>query len=198
MLRSQKNRTGKPLYLIYPGEHYASNDDCFIGTIVGSCIAVSVFDYSKKVGGLINFVVPGSIGTEGILHDDISRIGILNMEYMMADMVKLGCNRHFMKVKIFGAGAGYIENTNLKDISLPESNIRFVKEYFSLENIPIEKSDLGGNFRRKLYLSARDGAVYRQILKNNEDFSEFIKLEKEYVESEFRNRNRVGRIVLFD
>jgi len=196
MLRSQKNRTGKPLYLIYPGEHYASNEDCFIGTIVGSCLAVAVYDYSRKIGGLINFVVPGTIGTEGILHDDISRIGVVNMEYMMGDMIKLGGNRHFMKVKIFGAG--YTENSRLGQVSLPESNIRFVKEYFSLENIQIEKSDLGGNFRRKLYFSPSDGAVYRQILKNNEDFSEFIKLEKEYVESEFRNRNRVGRIVLFD
>ena len=40
--------------------------------------------------------------------------------------------------------------------------------------------------------------VYRQILKNNSEFSEFIQLEKEYVESEFRNRSRVGKIILFD
>ena len=196
MLRSQQNRTGKPLYLIYPGEHFASNENCYIGTIVGSCLAVSVFDYSRRVGGLINFVVPGTVGTEGVVHDEISRIGILNMEYLMADMIKLGCDRHFMKVKIFGAG--YTDNSNLGKISLPEHNIRFVKEYFELEKISVEKSDLGGNFRRKLYFSPVDGVVYRQILKNNEEYSEFIKLEKEYVENEFRNRNRVGKIVLFD
>lgn len=196
MLRSQQNRTGKPLYLIYPGEHFASNENCYIGTIVGSCLAVSVFDYSKRRGGLINFVVPGTAGTEGVVHEDISRIGILNMEYLMADMVKLGCDRHHMKVKIFGAG--YTDNSNFGKISLPENNIRFVKEYFELEKIQVEKSDLGGNFRRKLYFSPVDGVVYRQILKNNEEFSEFIMLEKEYVENEFRNRNRVGKIVLFD
>ncbi|HOP62917.1 MAG TPA: chemotaxis protein CheD [Spirochaetota bacterium] len=196
MLRSQQNRTGKPLYLIYPGEHFASNENCYIGTIVGSCLAVTVFDYFKRVGGLINFVVPGTVGTEGIVHDDISRIGVLNMELLMADMVKLGCDRHHMRVKIFGAG--YTDNSTLGKISLPENNIRFVKDYFEFEKIPVEKSDLGGNFRRKLYFSPADGAVYRQILKNNEEFSEFISLEKEYVENEFRNRNRVGKIVLFD
>jgi chemotaxis protein CheD len=196
MLRSQQNRTGKPLYLIYPGEHYASNENCYIGTIVGSCLAVSVFDYVKRRGGLINFVVPGTTGTEGILHDEISRIGILNMEYLMADMVKLGCDRHHMKAKIFGAG--YTDASGPVRLSLTENNIRFVKEYFELEKIPVEKSDLGGNFRRKLYFSPVDGVVYRQILKNNEEFSEFIQLEKEYVENEFRNRNRLGKIVLFD
>jgi len=196
MLRSQNNRTGKVLYLIYPGDHFVSNDDCYIGTIAGSCLVVCLFDYLKKIGGMINFVVPGTAVTDGILQDDISRIGILNMEYLMGDMVKLGCDRHHMKAKIFGAG--YTEDSKYGNTSLPENNIKFVKEYFSLENILIEKSDLGGNFRRKLYFSPRDGTVYRKILQNNEDFSEFIKLEKEYVEDEFRNRNKVGKIVLFD
>ena len=196
MLRSQNNRIGKSLYIIYPGDHYASNEDCYIGTIVGSCLVVCLYDYLKRVGGMINFVVPGTVGTLGILNDDISRIGILNMEYLMGDMVKLGCNRHNMKAKIFGAG--YTENAKLGQVSLPENNIKFVKEYFNLERINIEKTDLGGNFRRKLYFSSRDGIVYRKVLLNNEEFSEFITLEKEYVENEFRNRDKVGKILLFD
>ena len=196
MLRSQNNRTGKVLYLIYPGDHYASNEDCYIGTIVGSCLAVCLFDYLQKTGGMINFVVPGTDVTSDILQDDIFRIGILNMEYLMADMIKLGCDRHHMKVKIFGAG--YTGNQAYGKTSIPENNITFVKEYFALEKISIEKIDLGGNFRRKLYFSPSDGTVYRKILQNNEDFSEYIKLEKEYVEDEFKNRNKVGKILLFD
>jgi len=196
MLRSQNNRTGKVLHLLYPGDHFASNDDCFIGTIAGSCLVVCLFDSIKKTGGMINFVVPGTSVTEGIFQDDIFRIGILNMEYLMADMVKLGCDRHHMKAKIFGAG--YSGNHNAGPISSPENNIKFVKEYFAFEKISIEKTDLGGNFRRKLYFSPTDGTVYRKILQNNEDFSEFIMLEKEYVEDEFKNRNKTGKILLFD
>lgn len=196
MLRSQNNRTGKVLYLIYPGDHYASNEDCYIGTITGSCLVVCLFDYVKKIGGMINFVVPGTAVTTGLLLDDISRTGILNMEYLMADMVKLGCDRHHMKVKIFGAG--YTDSLKSVDLSVAENNIKFVKEYFAFEKIPIEKIDLGGNIRRKIYFSPGDGTVYRKVLQNNEEFSEFIKLEKEYVEDEFKNRNKTGKILLFD
>ena len=196
MLRSQNNRTGKVLYLIYPGDHYASNEDCYIGTITGSCLVVCIFDYIKKVGGMTNFVVPGTAVSNGVMHDEISRIGILNMEYLMADLVKLGCDRHNMKSKIFGAG--YNDNLKSGAISSPENNIKFIKEYFALEKILIEKTDLGGNFRRKVYFSPCDGTVYRKILQNNEDYSEFILLEKEYVEDEFKNRNKTGKIVLFD
>ena len=101
-----------------------------------------------------------------------------------------------MVAKIFGAAN--TENARLGQVSLPESNIRFVKEYFALEKISIDKMDIGGMFRRKLYFYPRDGTVYRKILKNNDENSEFITLEKEYVHSEFVNRNRVGKIVLFD
>lgn len=196
MLMSQGDRTGKPLYLLYPGDHYASRDDCFIGTVAGSCLVVCLFDIIMRIGGMINFVVPGTVGTQGILHDDISRIGIVNMEYLMGDMVKLGGDRNRMVAKIFGAG--YTENSRLGQVSLPENNIRFVKEYFELEKIKIEKLDIGGTFRRKLYFYPRDGTVYRKLLKNNDESSEFVSLEREYVNNEFINRNRVGKIVLFD
>lgn len=196
MLMSQGDSTGKPLYLIYPGDHYASREDCFIGTVVGTCLVVCLYDYLARTGGMINFVVPGTIGTNGLLHDDISRIGIVNMEYLMGDMVKLGADRHHMKAKIFGAG--YTENSRLGNISLPENNIRFVKEYFEFEKISVEKMDIGGSFRRKLYFFPKDGTVYRKVLGNNEENSEFVRLEKEYVQYEFLNRERVGKIVLFD
>ena len=81
---------------------------------------------------------------------------------------------------------------------MPENNIRFVKEYFALEQIRIEKMDIGGMFRRKLYFYPRDGMVYRKILRNNDENSEFVSLEREYVNNEFVNRSRVGKIVLFD
>lgn len=196
MLKSRNNRTGKPVMIIYPGEHYATNEDFYIATVVDTCLAVCIFDIKVKIGGMVNFVVPGTSGTKGLHNEDISRIGILNMEYLMGDLVKLGCDRHFMKAKIFGAG--HSEDSSTNAVALTESNISFVRDYFAFEKIGVEKSDLGGSFRRKIYFSPLSGAVFRRHLRNNEEYSEFIALEKEYVESEFRNRERAGKIILFD
>ena len=182
--------------IIYPGEHYATNEDFYVASVVGTCLAVCVYDIRVKAGGMVNFVVPGTAGTNNLLHDDIFRIGILNMEYLMGDLVKLGCDRHFMKAKIFGAG--YINDSAHNSIALTENNIKFVRDYFAFEKIDIEKSDLGGHLRRKIYFSPLTGAVFRRHLRNNEEYSEFIALEREYVESEFKNRERSGKIILFD
>ena len=96
-----------------------------------------------------HFIVPGAIGTEGIVKDEIARLGIANIEYIMGEIVKEGGDRRYLKAKIFGAGYQDSPLMDFKDLS--DSNIRFIHEYFTLEKIHVERSDLGGDFRRKIY-----------------------------------------------
>lgn len=194
MIKSDSNKFGKPLYILYPGDYFATKEDCVLGTVVGSCVAVCLYDTSRGIGGMGHFIVPGAIGTEGIIADEIARSGITSMEYLLGEIVKLGGDRRFLRAKIFGAG--YLNSSNEKEIA--DGNIRFIYEYFTLEKIIVDRSDLGEDFRRRIYFSSSDAVVYRQILQNNEDSSEFIKLEKEYIDSVFRNKQRTGRVVLFE
>ena len=194
MIRSESSKFKRPLYILYPGDYHAIDDDGVFGTVTGSCICVCLFDHTKNLGGMGLFIIPGGLGTAGIYADDIARTGILNMEYLIGEIVKLGGDRRLLRAKIFGAA--YIANQS--DMDLTENSIRFINEYFTLENIRVERSDLGGEFRRRLYFMPHDGKVYRQILKNNEESSEFHKLEQEYVDSEFRKKERKGRVVLFE
>lgn len=165
-----------------------------LGTVTGSCLCVCLYDVSRGLGGMGLFIVPGAMGTEGLVFDDIARAGVTSMEYLMGEIVKHGGDRRYLKAKIFGAG--YIEKSSSH--SLVENNIRFIQEYFTFEKISVERSDLGGDFRRRLYFLPREGTVYRQILKNNEESSEFTRIEQEYVESEFRKVERTGKVILFE
>jgi chemotaxis protein CheD len=143
-----------------------------------------------------HFIIPGAIGTAGIVTDEIARLGVNSMEFLMGEIVKLGGDRKFLRAKIFGAG--YSDQPKKTTDEMATSNIRFIHEYFLLENIPVERNDLGGDFRRRIYFSTRDGVVYRQILKNNEESSEFIKLEQEYIDVQFRNKKKTGRVLIFE
>lgn len=196
MIKSDSSKFGKPLYIIYPGDYFATRENCVIGTVTGSCVAVCLYDRARKIGGMCHFIVPGAMGTEGIVSDDIARQGVASMEYLMGEIVKIGGDRRFLTAKIFGAG--YMGGDPEQEKDLTNSNIRFIHEYFTLENITVARNDLGGNFRRKIYFSPHDEVVYRQILKNNEESSEFIRLEKEYIDTQFRNKERTGRIVIFE
>ena len=193
MIKSDSNKFNQAMYILFPGDYFATRDRCIMGTVTGACVAVCFFDSKRKIGGMGHFIIPGAMGTEGILSDEIARRGVANMEFLMGEIVKLGGDRRDLTCKVFGAS--YIDNSN---VAIAEGNIRFIQEYFSLERIPVERTDLGGTFRRRIYFSLSDGVVYRQVLRNNETASEFVQLEKEYIDTEFRNRKRTGRILLFE
>ncbi len=196
MLKKETSEFGKPMNILYPGDFFATKDDIILSTVTGACVVICLSDPMLKIGGMGHFIVPESKGTEGIISDEIAHQGIVKIEYLMAEIIKLGGDRKNLNAKIFGAGYTDYDKSSFDNLS--ESNIRFLQEYFTLEKIEIRRSDLGGDFRRKIHFSLNDGKVFRQILKNNEESSEFIKLEKEYIDVEFRNKTKTGRVLLFE
>jgi chemotaxis protein CheD len=196
MIKSKSRRLGLELYILYPGEYFAVKEDCVIATLTGAAVVVCLYDITRGVGGMGNFIVPGTIGTLGIFADDIARHGIQSMELLMGEIVKKGGDRKYLKAKLFGAG--YIRE-NIPDMGgIQDSNIRFLHDYFALEQIEIVREDLGGDYRRKIYFYPLKGKVLRRFQKRNEDSSEFKIMEMEYIDSVFRNRDKTGQVILFE
>jgi len=193
MIKTIHQKLNIPIYMIYPGEHFVTGDRCMIKTVVGSCVAVCLHDARLKMGGMGNFIVPGMIGTEGIMKNEIAEHGIVNLEYMMAEIVKRGGDRRQLTAKIFGAGY----HQGIGD-GIIRSNINFLHEYFSYEHIPVLKEDLGGNTRRELVINPISGGVFRKLLRNNEKQSEFIRLEREYIDKAFKGKEIITHYVLFE
>src|SRR5271157_2607023 len=194
MIRSEANRFGLPLYIMYPGEHFATGEECLLATVTGSCAVVCLHDAAHGIGGLGHFIVPGAMGTEGLLADEVAKQGITSMERLIGELVKKGSARKTLRVTLFGAASfGIGEGPD----ALSGDNIRFLHEYFRFEKIPVFREDLGGRYRRKILFYPRSGAVYRKYLKNNSAHSEFMKLEREYIAGVFGNKEPYGEVRLF-
>jgi chemotaxis protein CheD len=196
MIRNDNNMFGMPMYILSPGDYFATKDECVLGTVIGSCVVVCLYDEIKKIGGMGHFIVPGAIGTEGIIASDIAQHGVVSLEYLLGELIKIGGDRKCMKAKIFGAG--YLSKNVYITGNVINSNIMFIHEYFSMEKIVVERNDLGGDFRRKIYFYPMTGKIFRKILQNNEESSEFVEMEKEYIDFAFRNREKHGRVILFE
>lgn len=186
---------GKPLYVLNPGDFIALNEDCLIQTVTGNSLVVCLYDDKKKIGGMAHFIVPGTIEEDKIFADRTASDGIYNMELLMAEIVKMGGDRRRLKAKLFGAGYIDCNNSDMKDIE--DSNIRFVHEYFSLENIEVEKKDLGGDYRRMIFFSPVEGTAYRRFQRRLGDSPAFADKEKEYISDAIKNKNKSGDVILF-
>ncbi len=196
MIKANNSRLGKCLYTLYPGDYFATREDCVLGTVTGMTVCVCVYDDGMRIGGMGHFIVPGMMGTEGIVADEIAAQGITSMEYLIGEIVKLGGDRKYLKAKLFGAG--YLKTGASRADGLALSNIRFLNEYFAFEKIKVEKEDLGGQYRRQVLFHPGNGNAFRRFQRRNEDSSEFIKLEQEYIDNLFRNKQRYGKVYLFE
>ncbi len=196
MIKSSSSDFGKPLYILYPGEYFATREDSILGTVSGSCMVMCLYDPARRIGGMGHFVIPGAMGTEGIYRDAIGSHGITSMEYLMGEIVKLGGDRRSLNAKVFGVAN--VPGVNSWTGGVKNSILTFIDEYFKTENIPIVSEDIGGEQRRKIYFHPMSGKVYRKLLANNSESSEFIKMEQEYIRQVFRDKEKYGRVILFE
>ncbi|MBN1531982.1 MAG: chemoreceptor glutamine deamidase CheD [Spirochaetes bacterium] len=196
MIKTKDMKTGRDLFILYPGDYYASAIQCFIGSVTGSCVIVCLYDTIRRIGGMGFLIVPGAIGTEGIYRDQIAAQGINQMELLLGELVKLGADRKNLTAKIFGAAT--FRESRLSREFISTSQLRFIDQYFKSEKIPVYVDDLGGDYRRKIYFSPTDGKVYRKVLSNNDESSEFIKMELEFINRIFRNKDTFGDVILFE
>ncbi|MBN2039826.1 MAG: chemotaxis protein CheD [Spirochaetes bacterium] len=196
MIKSEKNSYGQPLYILFPGEFFASSEKCIIGSIAGATLLVCLYDQDNKTGGMAHFIVPGTMSNETIISDNIAKFGIQNMELLIGEIIKKGGDRRRLIAKLFGAA--YIKESIPNMGGVQKSNIRFLHEYFALEDIQILREDLGGEKRRKVYFFTETGKALRRFQKSNEDISEFLVMEKEYFNSVFNKTGIGGQVIFFD
>jgi chemotaxis protein CheD len=157
MQKSFSKKHNLPTSFIEPGEYYATNHPEIIGTLVGSCITVCLFDQENGVGGMNHFMLPRILRPEEILTTDIGRYGLFAMELLVGEIIKKGGDRKTLKGKCFGGGN--VLRFRQGDGNIPESNIRFIRKYFELEGIPLVNEDLGGPYGRKIYFFTPESRV---------------------------------------
>ena len=73
---------------IHIGEFYSSADPVVIHTLLGSCVAVCLFDPVKKIGAMNHILLPGRANMKHF--DAPARFGINAMELLINGMMNLG------------------------------------------------------------------------------------------------------------
>jgi len=134
--------------MIGSGEYFASKNGEILHTVLGSCIAVCIYDIKKKIGGMNHYLLPGMVHPDEILTSKVGRYGMYAMELLIGELIKYGASRENLASKIFGGGN--ILKFRKFDGDITGSNIRFAKKFLELEGIPAKSEDLGGYSGRKI------------------------------------------------
>ena len=183
----------REMITIGPGEHHATRDDHVISTILGSCVAVALYDQTRGVGGLNHFMLPEANTGRHVTETKSGRYGMFAMELLFGDLIKLGSTREHLRAKVFGGGTTLGTASNGKGVA--DQNVRFAFDYLRSEGIPIDSSDVGGKTaRRVLFLPASSKVLLKKTawVENRID-----RVEKQYARRLKETSDDGGQLTIF-
>jgi chemotaxis receptor (MCP) glutamine deamidase CheD len=124
---------------IYIGGVHSANQPEVVKTLLGSCIAVCLYDPTARVGGMNHFMLPNGSGGEA---GNLTRFGVHAMDCLIGAMMKLGGDRRRFMAKIFGGA--HVLNVRESVAGVPQQNIAFIRRFLAAEGFPILAEDVGG------------------------------------------------------
>lgn len=130
-----------------------SQEPIIIQTILGSCIAVCLFDERNQIGGMNHFMLPFWNG-DGLASPKFGNIAI---DRLLQSMLKKGAQMNYIKAKIFGGGA--VINYQSDKVQVGERNIIVAETAMAELNIPIVNKSVGGKLGRKILFNTKTGVV---------------------------------------
>ena len=140
---------------LHVGGVHASAEPVMIKTLLGSCVAVCLWDPRVVVGGMNHFLLPESSAPD--LHDDETRFGIHAMDRLIGEMVKLGAAPARFVVKVFG-GASVLALPGSAG-NIPQANLTFVRGYLAREGLRVAATSVGGTLPRQIRFFTETGKV---------------------------------------
>ena len=146
-----------------------------LATLLGSCVAVCLFDPQLRIGGINHFMLP-DIGRSR--HGDVDSMlsGNFAMEALLIALLAKGAKKLRLQAKAFGGGT--IIDTDAGALSIGMRNANFAKEWLAREGIALRSSDFLGPWSRKIIFLPFNGEAFCKRLVTNMANAEVIAREE--------------------
>ena len=146
-----------------PGEVVVARKPVLVSTVLGSCIAVTMFEPTCGVGAICHAMLPKNPGKGDILlYVDTA------LQEMHRKIMKYGSGNNLV-VKMFG-GAKVLSSTNSLSqiLTVGEQNVCCAFKVLESLRLEVVAKDVGGIRGRKLYFSTVNGDVYLKRMRASE------------------------------
>jgi chemotaxis protein CheD len=150
-----------------------------ITTLLGSCVAVCLYDPKLRLAGMNHFLLPSRTKTA---HDDTDVIlaGDYSMEVLLNTMLMKGAAKSRIVAKAFGGGT--IVTSIL--MAIGQRNAEFTREWLEREDIPLAAHDFGGAWSRKVIFTPDGGDAFcRRLPISQPDVQAVVRAERDYEQS---------------
>jgi len=163
-----------------------------ISTLLGSCVAVCLFDSRLKIGGMNHFLLP-SHSQSNELDTDTILSGAYSMEILVNALLKKGAQKAHMVAKVFGGGT-IVSSIRM---AIGQRNVQFANEWLQREGIPVVASDVLGPWSRKVIFVPVTGDAFSRRNPISQDMAARVVTEEQAYEQSLVKPSVVSQVELF-
>jgi len=145
-------------HFLYPSTLFASREPYIVNTILGSCVAVCIYDTVWKFGGINHYMLPFWNG-QGLASPKFGNIAI---NKLIEKMMSLGSNQKHIVAKVFGGGN--ILESGSSQFMIGDRNIAVAKDMLRELKIQIVSQSVGGVLGRKIQFNVVTGEVKQRMI----------------------------------
>jgi chemotaxis protein CheD len=149
MMNLEQSMEDSKTYFLQPGYILASQELHLIHIVLGSCVAVCLWDSFHNFGGACHFIYPTA--THGEANGKFGEIAIPHLLHLMQD---LGSELNQLKAHMIGGA----KNTNSTS-AIGDDNIAIAETVLTKYRIKIVTKEVGGTFGRKVIFNSMTGKV---------------------------------------
>ena len=137
---------------LLPGELVAEARSIQIRTVVGSCVAVCLWDRKQHVGGMNHYLLPEPLAGEA----PSTRYGTLAMQRLIEQVCRIGGACETMDAAIIGGGSPM---QAIRIGAIGERNAAVALTILRQYSIRVVRQETGGKHGRKLLFNPQTGEL---------------------------------------
>lgn len=145
-------------HFLFPSALFANREPHRIQTILGSCVAVCLFDERLQQGGINHYMLPWWNG-KGV---PSPKYGDVAIELLVKKMQEMGSQKHNLIAKVFGGANQHTSEHSIMQIGL--RNIATAETQLENLGIKIVGKNVGGTQGRKIVYQSGTGQVFMKFL----------------------------------
>ncbi len=151
---------------LQPGEFYWGNADTRIRTLLGSCVAVTLWHPLLLVGGMCHYLLPKrATGQQTGAYD--GRYAEDAIQIFMRELSQIGTKPGDYEVKMFGGGNQFHHYNRSNLFSIPDKNIQAGKFLLEQHGFQLKAAHIGGDGHRNVMFDIWSGHVWMRHIKNS-------------------------------
>ncbi|OFZ67701.1 MAG: chemotaxis protein CheD [Betaproteobacteria bacterium RBG_16_56_24] len=152
---------------LQPGEFYFGDEKTRIRTLLGSCVAITMWHPKLNIGGMCHYMLPQNRRKADPKNNALDgRYAVDAMQMFLREIKRSRTKPADYQVKLFGGGRMFTHSGKAnRPISVSEQNVEFGHAIIKQYGFKLMADDLGGDGHRNIILDLWSGDVWVRTAK---------------------------------